>query len=675
MRLFREGGWDPGWYEYPQLPIVAVTAAWRLYAPVYRAMHGTRLVDQLPARVELYDDLEPFDLLLIARGLNLAIGVAVVVLTGLLARRIGGEAAGVSAALLAAVTPALVLRGSIASIDGYAVLTVLACLYLTDCTRTSSRPGLLCALAGAAAGLSFASKYPAVAVVAAVVVTTLLQPIRWREKARRLALTAAGLLLGVALGMPASIGQTQKVADAIRHQAAAYREMTSPPLWRQALVRAEWDLRYEKPELGLTFLALAACGLAVGLRDRRISATVWGWCAFAAIALALYGTRRYQPFRNLVPLVPPACVAVGLLIARLRERLRRPVLIGAVFAGWLLVSLAIPLAAYGRDRAHRKDTRVEAVDWLVGNAGRGDDVLFLRDLGFRTSEIARVPARASVRRWEEFETAAERDRPRYIVASTVWMPGVGPIDALASPRLSRLYDVAFPSGDQSGLRAMDLRRQRIHRLRDGTKGGSAFAVALSPGKRPRLRLDGKAEPHCCGSLRKIQREKHQLVRLRLEIQSARDVPEIGSAEPADIEHSRELRRKGAIRQHPGDGLQSVFRLLGVDSFARERRADLGLGEIRCEDAVETADAAPNLGGSRLIQGHREDGGTVHVGPAQSRDSRKRLSAPGFRAIRGMALLGERAGMTFPSFSNRARRSFNPSRPGSTGVTSATSWPW
>jgi hypothetical protein len=423
-----------------------VTAAWRLYAPVYRAIHGTRLVDQLPARVELYDDLEPFDLLLIARGLNLAIGVAVVVLTGLFARRIAGEIAGVSAAFLSAVTPALVLRGSIASIDCYAVLTVLACLYLTDGTRTSSRPGLMCALAGTAAGLSFASKYPAVAVVAAVVVTTALQPIRWREKARRLALAAAGLLLGVALGMPAAIGQTQKVADAIRHQAAAYREMTSLPLWRQALVRAEWDLRYEKPELGLVFLGLAGCGLAVGLRDRRISATVWGWCAFAAIALAVYATRRYQPFRNLAPLVPPACVAVGLLMARLRERLRRPVLLGAVFAGWLLVSFAIPLAAYGRDRAHLKDTRVEAVDWLVGNAGRGDDVLFVRELGFRTAEMARLPARTSVRRWDEVEAAAERDRPRFVVTGYLWRPGVGSIDALASPRLTSLYELRFRRG-------------------------------------------------------------------------------------------------------------------------------------------------------------------------------------------------------------------------------------
>ena len=447
VRLLRGGGWDPGWYEYPQLPIAAVTAAWRLYAPIYHAANGVRLVDRLPPTVEIYDDLEPFDLLLIARVLNVAIGVAVVVLTGLLARRLGGELAGVSAALLSAVAPALVLRGSIASIDSYAVLTVLVCLYLTDATRASSRSGLLCALAGAAAGLSFASKYPSVAVIAAVAVTTSLQPVRWREKARRLALATAGLVLGVVLGMPATIRQTSRVVEAIHHQSSLYSEMSSPPLWKQALVRAEWDLRYEKPELGLVFLVLVFGGCIVGLRDRRIAATIWGWLAFGVVALALYATRSYQPFRNVVPLVPPACAAVGLFVAWLGRRLRQPVLVGAVFAGWLFFAFGVPLFAYGQDRARQRDSRVEAIDWLRAYArASGDDVLFLRELGFRTSEVARQPAGATIRRWEEFEAAAERDRPRFIVAGVVSKPGVGPIDALASARLTRLYDLRFRKG-------------------------------------------------------------------------------------------------------------------------------------------------------------------------------------------------------------------------------------
>lgn len=446
VRVLQRGGWDPGWYLYPQLPIDAVTAAWRLYAPVYRAVHGRALADRLPPRVEVYDDLEPFDLLLIARGLSVAIGVAVVVLTGLLARRMAGGIAGVSAALLSAVTPALVLRGSIANVDSYAILAVLASLFVTDRTRTSPRPGRMCALAGTAAGLAFASKYPAVVVIAAVATTTLVQPLPPREKARRLALAAAGLVLGVAIGMPTVIRHAPDVVRGIGGQALEYRQMSSPPLWRQAIARSEWDLSYERPELGVAFLVLAACGLVAGVRDRRIAPTVWGWLAFGGLALALYATRPYQPFRNAVPLVPPACAAIGILVARARERLRPAALIGAAFAAWLLLAFAVPLTAYARERARLKDTRAEAIDWLAARAGSGDDVLFVRELGVRSSETARQPARSSVRPWAEVEAAAERERPRFIVAGVLSPPGALPVDALASPRLLGHYELRFRSG-------------------------------------------------------------------------------------------------------------------------------------------------------------------------------------------------------------------------------------
>jgi hypothetical protein len=446
--IFQRGGWDPGWYLYPQLPIDAVTAAWRLYAPVYRALNGSALVDRLPPRVEVYDDIEPFDLLLIARGLSLTIGVAVVVLTGWLARRMAGAIAGVAAALLSAVTPALVLRGSIASIDSYAVLAVLACLFLTDLTRTAARPGWMAALAGFAAGLAFASKYPAVVVVSAVVTTTVLHAVPSREKARRIALAAAGLVLGIAIGMPAAIRHAPAVLRGIRKQELEYRQMSSPPLWRQAIGRAEWDLRYERPELGIAFLVLAAAGLFAGVRDRRVAPTVWGWLVFAVLAAALYATRRYQPFRNVVPLVPPACVAIGILVTRVNERLRRPSLVGAVFGAWLLFAFAVPLTAYARDRARLRDTRVEAVDWLAAHTRPADGVLVVRELGLRSSEMARLSARTSVRPWAEVEAEAERERPRFVVAGVLSPPGAARMDALASPRLRDLYDQRFRLGSR-----------------------------------------------------------------------------------------------------------------------------------------------------------------------------------------------------------------------------------
>src|SRR5450432_4225539 len=166
VKLLREGRWDARWYLYPQLPGTVVKAAVCAWAPFYRASHGHPLARDLSSPPEVYDVLEPFEVLLIARILNAVSGVIVVALTGLLARRLAGVPAAFAAALLAAVSPALVLRGSIATVDSYATLFVLGCLIFTDRSRSTKRPGLAALLAGAMAGLAFASKYPSVVVIA-----------------------------------------------------------------------------------------------------------------------------------------------------------------------------------------------------------------------------------------------------------------------------------------------------------------------------------------------------------------------------------------------------------------------------------------------------------------------------------------------------------------------------
>jgi hypothetical protein len=146
--------------------------------------------------------------------------------------------------------------------------------------------------------------------------------------------------------------------------------------------------------------------------------------------------------------VPPACAAIGILVARARERLRPPALVGTAFAVWLLFAFAAPLTAYARDRARLKDTRVEAIDWLAARARPSDDVLFVRELGFRSSEMARVAARTTVRPWAEVEASAGRDRPRFLVAGVLSPPGAAPMDAVASPRLRGLYDLRFRVGSE-----------------------------------------------------------------------------------------------------------------------------------------------------------------------------------------------------------------------------------
>ncbi len=327
FRLLKEGGWNPPVSPYPQLPAVVVAAAARAVDPIHRGRGGIPWRDRIPAHIELYDELEPFGLVFLARSMNVALGIAIVVLTGLLARRLAGPVASAAAASLAAVTPALVLRGSIATVDSFVVVFALACIWLTDRTRTGDRPGLSSFFAGSMAGLAFASKYPSIIVVVAFGVTTLLLPMAGRERLRRLALAAAGLVGTAALAMPALRLNPHDAYASLKQEAIFYGTVVAPPLWRQALLRAEWDIPFNGAELGFVFIAAAAAGIVVCLhRDLRV--TLLSWCAYAGIAFALYGTRSFQPFRNLLPLVPLACVAVALLFVQIRGRVRRRVWIG-----------------------------------------------------------------------------------------------------------------------------------------------------------------------------------------------------------------------------------------------------------------------------------------------------------------------------------------------------------
>ncbi|HVR97104.1 MAG TPA: glycosyltransferase family 39 protein, partial [Thermoanaerobaculia bacterium] len=261
-RMLRTGGWDPGWYLYPSLPINAIAAGVRLYEPFYEEAHGRPLRQDIRSLdTAYYNILEPFELLCIGRMVGLLAGLGTVLLAGLLARRLAGPRAGLFAASLAALAPPLVIRSGIVSVDSYAALFVTACLLFTDRTRTSRRPCLDALLAGAMAGCAFTSKYPTVLVSLAFALTVLLSRRGWKERLRLWTLGALGAVLGAALTMPALATHPAAVLDGILSQGRIYGELTSPPLWQQAILRAEWDLPFEHPELGVLYLLLAAAGL------------------------------------------------------------------------------------------------------------------------------------------------------------------------------------------------------------------------------------------------------------------------------------------------------------------------------------------------------------------------------------------------------------------------------
>ncbi|HKV07438.1 MAG TPA: glycosyltransferase family 39 protein, partial [Thermoanaerobaculia bacterium] len=167
--------WEPDTYSYPTFPFYVVTAAALAWSPVYAAIHGRSLRDDLSPMPSIYYDIVlPTDLLVLGRLVTLAFSLGIVVLTGLYARRLAGPAAGFFAAWTAALLPALVVRSVIVNINPMVAFFVLAAFYFAEDARDGGRPWRGAALAGVMVGLATVTKYPSALVCLPVTLAILL---------------------------------------------------------------------------------------------------------------------------------------------------------------------------------------------------------------------------------------------------------------------------------------------------------------------------------------------------------------------------------------------------------------------------------------------------------------------------------------------------------------------
>jgi len=146
------------------------------------------------------------------------------------------------------------------------------------------------------------------------------------------------------------------------------------------------------------------------------------WLVFALVLVSALLSSRFQPFRNLVSLIPPLCIAAALLCDRLGEYLARRDR-RLAWSSWLApasilliaLSLAWPSALHLRERTRHIDTRVRAIDWLQQHAAKEETVLGIRELEILPAEWKRIAARSTVVPWFEALDLLQRQRFDYVV--------------------------------------------------------------------------------------------------------------------------------------------------------------------------------------------------------------------------------------------------------------------
>jgi hypothetical protein len=410
------GTWEPNTYSYPTLPFYIVTAAALAWSPVYAAIHGRSLRDDLSPMPSIYYDMVlPTDLLILGRLITLAFSLGLVVLTGLYARRLAGPAAGFFAAWTAALLPALVARGVIVNINPMVAFFVLAAFYFAEDARDGDRPWRGAALTGVMVGLATVTKYPSALVCLPVTLAILLGRRPLKDRLLQLVLAGGASLLAAVVCMPALVLRTDEVRHSMGKMSSVYEHQGIGSYWDQAVLRAEWDLPLNHPELGIPFLLLMAAGVAVALADRRWRKTALGWLLFAAATAVLLAPYNFRAFRNLLPLIPLAIVAVALLYARLRELVPRPQAADAAAALIPLTLFYPALDQYVRDQVTRVDTREQTLEWLAAHTGPKDRILVSAELTFLPTRLDTLEAETVVHRWDRALSRVLKRRFNYVV--------------------------------------------------------------------------------------------------------------------------------------------------------------------------------------------------------------------------------------------------------------------
>ncbi len=424
--MLHDRTWDPGWYYYPPLPSYTVAAAAVLISPLYSRGAGRPLGDDLsPSPPHVYDNVAPGALLLVGRVVCLALALAIVLQSALLARRLGGETAAWLAAVGAALLPALVVRGAIVSVDGFVTVFVLLALDLADRARRLPAPGRLVWLAGAAAGLAASSKYPAGLVGLGVVASLSFATWTWRARFRAMATAALSAIAALLITMPPLVLRTAQVLEHLRTESRLYASARVGLYWEQILRRAEWDLPYTGPEVGWGFVILTACGLAMALAQPRTREATAPWLVYGGATAALLALHPgFRAFRNLLPLAALATVLVGLLGAALAKKVSRPGVLTAAGALLLASLFLAPVLRYDAERSRFADSRAEAIDWMEDHGAENQAVLVMHEIAVLPSELARLGKRTRRVVWTSpilAEIAAAK--PRWLLLGDLQQDG------------------------------------------------------------------------------------------------------------------------------------------------------------------------------------------------------------------------------------------------------------
>ena len=282
------------------------------------------------------------------RAISVLAGLGIVAVVALIARRMAGRAAALTAAASSVALPLLLVHEGIGLIEPLLTLLMAAALYLQ--IELARRPDLrLAAGLGLVLAAAVLAKETAWAAVVLMPVSLLCFDWTADGRGRRLRTWLGGAAIAVAGAIAAELlmrssdyySDLEELRETPLYTVRSLGDVLSDPL---GSVGATWDV-FGPAFTGyvtVPLLAVAVVGAAIGLRRRpRLTALLLAWFALPLTASLLFSTAAYP--RHLIPLVVPLLVlmAYGLVEAAswtrgtLPPRAAVPVVVAGVLLLWL----------------------------------------------------------------------------------------------------------------------------------------------------------------------------------------------------------------------------------------------------------------------------------------------------------------------------------------------------
>ncbi len=355
----------PSLHFYMRIPVVAASFIWTVRQGNIRSVKEILTHDHYGLADYAFSASHP-GIVKWNRAFSVLLSILSVFLAFLIASELSGSGVvGLTAALLSAISPALIEDSAVIGVDEVMTFMCLATIYSAiKLQKHFSLP--LLTLTGVLAGLAVSSKYNALPIA---ILPLLACAFSLRFDFKSLAIALCAPALGFLAGTPCAITSLPVFLDQMAYEVwhygvAAHEGHNAEPGWPQAMFYLSWLAR---EALGPVATAFGVIGLLVlFVRNIRLNLI---FATFPILFSFLMIEQRTNFTRNMLVIVPCAAVTASMVLGTLVDFLElKTKWRYVVFASFIVFASFPPLTLSIRQReaiSGVKDTRVEATEWLL----------------------------------------------------------------------------------------------------------------------------------------------------------------------------------------------------------------------------------------------------------------------------------------------------------------------